>query len=64
MFVSWGLNPNLRELGVPREDLPVLMRRVKRNPDGTCGQFLPLRDADILAIYEAAFDFDPFAFSI
>lgn len=59
LFSSWGLKPNLRELGIPREDLPVLAGRVKRNPDGTCGQFLPLRDDDILAIYEAAWDFDP-----
>ena len=59
LFSSWGLKPNLRELGIPKEDLPTLASRVKRNPDGTCGQFLPLRDDDILAIYEAAWDFDP-----
>jgi len=59
LFSSWGLKPNLKALGIPREDLPTLASRVKRNPDGTCGQFLPLRDDDILAIYEAAWDFDP-----
>ncbi|MDD2534299.1 MAG: iron-containing alcohol dehydrogenase [Eubacteriales bacterium] len=59
LFVSWGLPQNLQAMNVPFEDLPTLTKRTKRNPDGTCGWFLPLRDADILAIYEKAWDFDP-----
>jgi hypothetical protein len=47
------------ELGVRREDLPALAARVKRNPDGTCGFYLPLSDSDILAIYESAYHWTP-----
>jgi alcohol dehydrogenase len=54
-FRSLGLAGNLRELGVRPEDFVAMAARVKRNPDGTCGHFLPLRDADILAIYESAY---------
>jgi len=54
-----GLPGNLASLGVNREDLPAMASRVKRNPDGTCGNYLPLRDPDILAIFESAFDWSP-----
>jgi alcohol dehydrogenase len=56
IFQTLGLATNLRDLGIPRESIPVMAARVKRNSDGTCGKFLPLRDADILAIYEKAYD--------
>jgi len=59
LFQSWGLPKNLQAMGIPREDLPTLAKRAKRNPDGTCGNFLPLLDADVLAVYELAWDFDP-----
>lgn len=59
LFKSWGCPQNLRELGIPREDLPMLVKATKRNADGSCGWFLPLKDDDILAIYESAWDFDP-----
>jgi alcohol dehydrogenase YqhD (iron-dependent ADH family) len=59
LFQSWGLPKNLRAMGIPREDLPTLAKRAKRNPDGTCGNFLPLKDADVLAVYELAWDFEP-----
>ncbi|MEA4887948.1 MAG: iron-containing alcohol dehydrogenase [Clostridiaceae bacterium] len=55
-FRSWGLPVNLRGLGVKYDDLPRLASRVKRNPDGSCGFYLPLQDADITAIYELAYD--------
>lgn len=55
-FADWGLPVSLEELGIPRADLPVLTARAKRNADGSCGFFGPLHDADILAIYELAWD--------
>lgn len=59
LYSSWGLPQNLRAMYIPFEDLPTLTKRTKRNPDGSCGWFLPLREDDILAIYEKAWDFDP-----
>ncbi len=59
LYTSWGLPQNLQAMNIPFEDLPTLSKRAKRNPDGSCGWFLPLRDADILAVYEKAWDFDP-----
>lgn len=59
LFTSWGLPQNLKAMDIPFADLPTLMKRAKRNPDGTCGWFLPLHDEDILSIYEKAWDFDP-----
>jgi len=58
-YKALGLPGNLAALGVKREDLTALAARVKRNPDGTCGHYLPLRDPDILAIYQSAFDWTP-----
>lgn len=55
-YKSLGLPICLKDLGVRRSDLPLLAKKVKRNPDGTCGHYLPLRDTDIMAIYENAFD--------
>lgn len=55
-YRSLGLPVNLSSLGIKREDLPLLAARVKRNPDGTCGHYLPLQDKDILAIYEKAYN--------
>ncbi len=54
-FQSIGLPTNLVDLGTKQADLPLLAEKVKRNPDGSCGFYLPLQDADILAIYELAF---------
>jgi len=54
-----ALPVNLRELGVDEADLPRLAAKVKRNPDGSCGFFLPLQDKDILAIYQLAMDWQP-----
>ena len=58
-YRSLGLPDNLQAMGVARQDIPYLAERVKRNPDGTCGFYLPLRDSDITAIYELAFDWSP-----
>lgn len=55
-FRSMHLPLSLKELGVKRADLPRLAQKVKRQPDGSCGHYLPLQDPDILAIYEKAFD--------
>lgn len=55
-FTEIGLPVNLRDLGAKREDIPYLSEKVKRNPDGSCGFYLPLQDQDIVAIYELAFD--------
>lgn len=53
---SIGMPVNLRDLGVNPDDFPKLAQKVKRNPDGSCGFYLPLRDPDIMAIYQAALD--------
>lgn len=58
-YQSLGLPGNLAALGVKRDDITALASRVKRNPDGTCGYYLPLRDPDILAIYESAYNWTP-----
>ncbi|NLM77653.1 MAG: iron-containing alcohol dehydrogenase [Ruminococcaceae bacterium] len=55
-FSKIGLPVNLRDLGVRKEDINKLAAKVKRNPDGSCGHYLPLQDEDILAIYEMAYD--------
>lgn len=55
-FRSIGMPTNLKELGTRREDLAFLAGKAKRNPDGSCGFYLPLQDKDITAIYELAFD--------
>lgn len=60
-YLSLGLPVNLRELGVRLEDLTALSARVKRNPDGTCGHYLPLNDQEILEIYRLAFDLSFFS---
>lgn len=44
----------LKELGVPDTQLRELAEKVKRNPDGTVGQFVKLNTEDCLAIYELA----------
>ncbi len=54
-FQSIGLPTNLVDLGTKKSDLPRLAEKVKRNPDGSCGFYLPLKDQDILAVYELAF---------
>jgi alcohol dehydrogenase YqhD (iron-dependent ADH family) len=57
-FRSIGMPTNLRELDArfTMEDIPALTAKVKRKPDGKVGWFRPLGDADIIAIYESAFD--------
>ena len=58
-YRTLGLPGNLLAMGVTREDIPALAARVKRQPDGSCGFYLPLLDPDILAIYELAYDWAP-----
>jgi alcohol dehydrogenase len=58
-YSSLGLSVNLHSLGIRQADFPAMAARVKRNPDGTCGFFLPLHDQDIMAIYELAYDWSP-----
>jgi alcohol dehydrogenase YqhD (iron-dependent ADH family) len=54
IYRSWGLPTNLKELGVPFEDLPRLAKSAKKRPDGFAGSFSPLNEADLLAIYQLA----------
>lgn len=58
-FSQIGLPVNLKDLGVRREDLTLLAGKTKRNPDGSCGFYLPLQDKDITAIFELAYDWTP-----
>jgi alcohol dehydrogenase YqhD (iron-dependent ADH family) len=60
LFQSWGLATCLRDLGIPLEDLPMLVKAAKHNPDGSIGFFGPLQnDDEILAVYQAAWDYTP-----
>lgn len=54
IYRSWGLPANLKELGIPYEDLPRLAKLAKKRPDGFAGSFCPLNEADFLAIYQLA----------
>ncbi|NLW11727.1 MAG: iron-containing alcohol dehydrogenase [Clostridiaceae bacterium] len=56
IYRSWGLPANLEELGIPHEDLPRLAKLAKKRPDGFAGSFCPLNEADFLAIYELAWN--------
>lgn len=58
-YRSLGLPTNLEAIGVDRNHTTDMAARVKRNPDGTCGFYLPLKDEDILKIYNLAFDWSP-----
>ena len=53
-YRSIGMPVTLKELGVPDTQLRELAEKVKRNPDGTVGQFVKLNTEDCLAIYELA----------
>jgi hypothetical protein len=55
-FRAIGLPVNLRDLGARREDIGLLAQKAKRNPDGSCGFYLPLQDEDITAIFLLAYD--------
>lgn len=55
-FCRWGLPANLKELGIPHERLADLPALVKRRPDGSVGNFGPLNEADLAAIYQMAWD--------
>ncbi len=54
-----GVARRLQDLGVARESLPILARDVMRyygwEPDGRVSGPVPMDEADVLAIYEAAF---------
>lgn len=53
---SLGLSDNLQGLGVRREDLSLMAAKVRRKKDGTVGFYLPMRDRDIKAVFELAYD--------
>ncbi len=55
-YQSLGLPTALRELGVNQRDLPELAGKVKLKADGTLGFYYPLTSAEILSLYERAFD--------
>ena len=52
---------NLQELdsSISRDDFPALVAKVKRRPDGKVGNFRPLDDKDITAIFDLAYDWQP-----
>jgi alcohol dehydrogenase YqhD (iron-dependent ADH family) len=56
MYISWGLPANLKELGIPKERLSEIAGKVKRKPDGTIGALLPLREDDLPALLNLAWD--------
>ena len=51
-FKSIGMPTTLSELGVPEDKLDVLADKVKRDADGTTGQFVKLTRDDCLKIYQ------------
>lgn len=50
-FTSLGMPSTLRELNVRREDIPYMAKRLIYRPDGTCGTFLRLTEAEVESIY-------------
>lgn len=51
---SLGLPRTFKEIGARREDIPALIAKVRRRPDGLVGNFHPMNDADMRAVYEIA----------
>lgn len=51
---SIGLPGSFEEIGARREDIPQLIAKVRRRSDGRVGNFRPLDDGDMRAIYEIA----------
>ena len=57
---SIGMPVNLKQLDprCRREDIPALVAKVKRKPDGSVGNFRPLSTEDITKVYELAYDWE------
>lgn len=55
-YRSLGLPVSLGQLGVPKEDIPWLVKHVQRDPQGRVGVFHPLDDEGIRAVYEQALE--------
>jgi alcohol dehydrogenase YqhD (iron-dependent ADH family) len=57
-YVSLDMPVNLRQLDarIEKSDIPELIVKVRRKPDGRVGNFRPLADADLTNIYTLAFD--------
>ena len=51
---SLGLPRDFAAIGARREDIPALIAKVRRRADGLVGNFRPLNDDDMRAIYEIA----------
>lgn len=51
---SLGLPRDFAAIGARREDIPALIAKVRRRADGLVGNFRPLDDDDMRAIYEIA----------
>lgn len=49
-----GMPTTMKELGARTEDIPELTRRVRRGPDGTCGQYQKLDSQAIERIFRIA----------
>ena len=51
-----GLPRTFAEIGARREDIPKLIAKVRRRSDGLVGNFHPMNDDDMRAVYELACD--------
>lgn len=49
-----GLPRDFKSIGARREDIPTLIAKVRRRPDGLVGNFCPLDDEAMRAIYDIA----------
>ena len=53
-FSSLGMPVTFRELGAREEDIPILVEKIKVNPDGTLGTFLKIDKKGATEIYRLA----------
>ena len=53
-LAALGLPRTFAAIGARREDIPALIAKVRRRPDGLVGNFRPLSDDDMRAVYELA----------
>ena len=53
-LAALGLPRTFAAIGARGEDIPALIAKVRRRPDGLVGNFRPLNDDDMRAVYELA----------
>jgi alcohol dehydrogenase class IV len=54
MIVASGLQPRLRDHGIPRDDIPMLAREAMKQQRLLVNNPVPIEEADAARLYEAA----------